>query len=80
MKRRVLKIPSFGALAVSLAAAVAGGMTDPASLLSQAPAWPHTLANLSETDSITALPYDSEQDLPCTQCNPPKRFWAGAGE
>jgi hypothetical protein len=79
MKRRVLTIPSRRVLAVALALASGGGVMHPALLMSQA--LPHTLATLSETDSITALPWDDgQQDLPCTQCNPPKRFWAGFGE
>jgi len=80
MKRRVLRIPSFRALAVSLALAVAGGIIAPHPLLSQGPVWAHPLANLSQTDSILPPPYAGKQDLPCTQCNPPKRFWAGLGE
>jgi hypothetical protein len=79
MKRRVLRIPSSRALAVSLALLAAGGITAPRSLLSQGPVWSHPLANLSQTDSILPSPYAGEQDLPCTQCNPPKRFWAGLG-
>ena len=80
MKRRVLRIPSFRALAVSLALAVAGGIIAPHPLLSQGPVWAHPLASLSQTDSILPPPYAGKQDLPCTQCNPPKRFWAGLGE
>jgi hypothetical protein len=56
MKRRVLRIPSFRPLAVSLALAVAGGITAPCSLLGQGPVWSHHLADISETDSILPRP------------------------
>ena len=79
MKRRVLTIPSFRALVAALTIA-AGGLVDPAFLLSQGPVWSHKLSDLSETPELTTLPDQSQQGLPCTQCTQPKRFWAGFGE
>lgn len=64
---------------VVLAAMVSAAQPTPAFAQAAAPVWPSVL-DASDTANAPKVRSVGPDSLPCPDCNPPKRFWAAAGE
>src|SRR5687768_16902211 len=74
--RTILYSRRSGALALAAVALLA--LPEPASSQARQPEWARL--GLSADTLVASAPTRSVSKLPCPDCNPPKRFWAGAGE
>ena len=69
---------SYRSGALTLAAAALLALPEAASSQARQPEW--ASLSLPSDTLVPASPTPSVLELPCPDCNPPKRFWAGAGE